>query len=333
MGIILAAMGIARLKRIVTNEKVVQKMNTAGARTSKGEHLNADWLANLLFDQREWAEDWQNNSDLVREATDEVFQKEDIGWADTNIVVTPSSSLETWFPSIGCLAMQKDGVKRGPMAFDLSAACAGAVYAVAVVNAMLLADADWQYGLVVTSEIISRNLDFSDRNAGLFGDGAAAMLFKKSTSSESDRGIICSVSGSIPEAADAAYCCGHSNRVGDESRSNFYFDGRRVHSFVVNIIEDAVNAIVAKTGIKIDDIRLIVPHQASGRIAETPAKRLGIPQDRIFINVGKYGNTSTCSVPLALYEAIQQGRVKPGDLVILVGYGSGLVWGATLLRI
>lgn len=332
MGVEIVATGIGMPDNIVTNERLAHAMNLFGARTSEGEELNAESITKkLLIKERHWAGKEDTNSSLGWIAARQVMTNAGIDWKKINMVICPSSTLEAWFSSMACNILCKAGVERGPMAFDLSAACTGFVYSLDVGNALLLAHDDWQYGLIIAPEIISRNLDLSDKNSQVWGDGAGATLLKKTD--RVNKGIILCLSGSLPQKADLTYSQGRSNRYGENwGKPNFVFDGPKVQEFVLEMLTEAIAKTAETAGIGYDEIDLIIPHQANGRIVKIPARNLHIPPEKFFINVAKYGNMSNASIPVAIHEALKQGRIKPGSKVMVVGFGGGLTWGSTLIN-
>jgi len=188
------------------------------------------------------------------------------------------------------------------------------------------------------AEVLSRLLDFSDTNADLWGDGAAAVVLKRTVGSS---GIVCSVMGSDPLSADAAYSAGHDTRRHDTPvRPNIAIKGHDIQKFVLRIIPelilktiDKANRIPGRTrDYRLEDIDLFVCHQANARIFEFPAKKLGIPIEKFYVNVDRRGNCSSTSVLLALREAVEEGRLKPGGLAIITSFGGGLTWGSMLVE-
>lgn len=220
-------------------------------------------------------------------------------------------------------------------AFDLSAACAGFVYGVSVVDAMIRSGQS-RKALLVGVDTLSRQVDWSDRaTCVLFGDGAGAVVMEAREGG--DRGVIESVlmsdgSGArhiAIEIGGTMYPYGSPEAEG--RGSCITMNGKEVYRFAVEAIGDACCRVLEKAGMSSNEVDLFVPHQANLRIIESAAKRLELNPDRVFVNVDKYGNTSAGSVPLALYEAEASGRLKPGMIVLTVGFGAGLVWGANLI--
>lgn len=332
MGIEIVGTGVGLPDTIVTNERLIHAMNLFGAHTSKGDELTAESIENkLLIHERRRASKEDTNSSLGYTAGLGAMIDAGVDWDKLDVVICPSSTLEAWFTSMACNILKRTGIERGPMAFDLSAACTGFVYSLDVVNSLLIAHRDWEYGLVIATEITSRNLDLSDSNSQVWGDGAGAVLLKKTD--RADKGIICTLSESLPQKADLTYSQGRSNRYGETwCMPNFVFDGPQVQEFVLEILKEAIPKTIAAAGLENDDIDLIIPHQANGRIVKIPARFLKIPIEKFFINVANYANMSNASIPVAIHEARQQGLIKPGSRVLLVGFGGGLTWGSALLQ-
>ena len=243
---------------------------------------------------------------------------------DAVIVATVSADMP--FPNAANQVQHKLGLRRGP-AFDLSAACAGYIYALDTAAAMI------QTGraetiLVVGADALSKLLDWTDRSTCvLFGDGAGATVVGKV---DQGYGLLGSTLGSDGSGGDLLKVAAPDDDQHGERLIRMA--GREVFKFAVRIQAEACEKVMREAGISADDIDWLVPHQANIRIIETAAKGLGIPMERVFINVEKYGNTSAASIPIALAEATAQGLFKRGDHILLVGFGAGLSWGAALVR-
>jgi len=263
----------------------------------------------------------------------------DPGTIDT--VIATSSSVDVTFPSVACRVQARLGCPPGP-AFDVQAACTGLVYAVGLADALVRAGSARRV-LVVGSEIFTRVVDWRDRGtAVLFGDAAGAVVVGPASDPGSEilavrlgadgHGADALVAGSAdpgpmpdpltPDRPAPARSLGRSVRM----------NGREVFRFSTQVIERLVRELAAAAEIPLDDLELVVPHQANSRILATAAGRLGLPLDRFVVNLDRYGNTSTASVPLALVEAALAGRCRPGAPIGLVAFGGGLTWGGILLR-
>lgn len=258
-----------------------------------------------------------------------------IGPEEVEMVVVGTVTGDSAFPSSSCLVQEQIGAVNAG-AFDVGAACAGFIYSLASV-APMLETGKIKTALVVGVDVLSKYVDYSDRSTCvLFGDGAGAVVLKAEEGT--DRGVIDTVllsdgSGARHIKMDVGGTRHPVSQGVPEGMSPYLFmAGAEVYRFAVGAMGDACERVLERTGFKASDISLFVPHQANLRIIESAAKRLELPEEKVFINVQKYGNTSGGSIPIALSEAAEQGRLKKGDLVMTVGFGAGLVWGANLIR-
>ena len=243
-----------------------------------------------------------------------------------DLVIAATSTPECIFPACASVVQGSLGAKKAA-AFDLNAACSGFIYALAIA-CQFVAAGTYENILVVGSEVYSRILDWQDRNTCiLFGDGAGAVVVQ---ASDSHSGPFSFVLGNDGSGADLIYApgpCGLS-----DGRYILSMKGQEVFKFAVNIICQATRQAVTAANLELSDIDLIIPHQANTRIIKTAARMLDFPLDKFFINIDRYGNTSAASIPIALCEAVEEGRVKDGDHLVLVGFGSGLSWAAMVIE-
>jgi 3-oxoacyl-[acyl-carrier-protein] synthase III len=241
-------------------------------------------------------------------------------------VIVATCTPEYIFPACASLVQNSLGA-RNAAAFDVNAACSGFIYALATACQFVSSGA-YNNILVVGSEVYSRILDWKNRNTCvLFGDGAGAVVLQ---ASDAPPGSLSFVLGNDGSKANSIYTpgpCGLSN-------GPYYItmNGPEVFKFAVNVICLATRQAVKAAGLEMSDIELVVPHQANIRILKSAAKALELPPEKVFINVDRYGNTSAASVPIALCEAVEEGRLKDGDHLVLVGFGGGLSWAAMVLE-
>jgi 3-oxoacyl-[acyl-carrier-protein] synthase-3 len=254
--------------------------------------------------------------------------------AHLDLIVVATVTPEYAFPATACLVQDALGAGRAA-AFDLSAGCSGFVYSLGLA-ADLMAAGNYQYALIIGSETLSRITDWTDRNTCvLFGDGAGAVVLQ---ASEAPGGILASVLGADGSGGDLliqpAGGSAHPATAGTVANRQHFakMDGRQVFRFATRIMPEASRQVLSRAGLTVEEVSLIVPHQANNRILQSAAKGLGIPEERMFSNLENYGNTSSASVPIALCEAIEQGLVNRNDLIICVGFGAGLTWAATAIR-
>jgi 3-oxoacyl-[acyl-carrier-protein] synthase-3 len=224
-------------------------------------------------------------------------------------------------------------------AFDLSAACTSGLYAIDLVRKHLLfAETESRYGLALGTEVLSRLLDFSDTNADLWGDASAAVVLERT---DGPRGIVCVETGTDALSVDAAYSVGHDTRYHEAPvKPNVLIKGHDIQKFVLRIIPELIlktiekaNKVAGRTrDYRLEDVDLFVCHQANARIFEFPAKKLGLPVGKFYVNVDRRGNCSSASVLLALREAVEDGRLKKGDLALILSFGGGLTWASALVE-
>jgi 3-oxoacyl-[acyl-carrier-protein] synthase-3 len=237
-------------------------------------------------------------------------------------------------PSTASLVQDALGASRAG-AFDLNAACSGFIYGLALGQA-LIASGMQRTVLVIGAETMSRLLDWSDRSTCvLFGDGAGAVLLR---AGDGEDGILSSVMGSDGSGGELLWIPGGGSRQpasaeSVETAQHFIrMNGKEVYRFAVSAAPRASRQAVQQAGLTLADVDLFIPHQANVRIILSAAGALGIPPERTFVNVDRYGNTSAASIPIALCEAVEEGRVRPGAHILLAGFGGGLTWGASVLR-
>jgi len=272
---------------------------------------------------------------LALKASQEAIARAGIDPMDIELVLCGTVSGDFPWPSTACYVQDQIGARHAG-AFDVSAACAGFIYAMANGAAMIEAR-HVNNVLVIGVDCLSKQVDWSDRSTCiLFGDGAGAVLL--TGEENTDRGLLETVlmsdgsgAGFISiEVGGSRYPWGAPQSEGKKSKITMA--GSETFRFAVNAMGDACLKVLEKAGMTADDVDLFVPHQANLRIIEYAAKRIGLPPEKVFVNVHKYGNTSAGSVPLALYEAEAEGKLKKGMVAMTVGFGAGLVWGANLIR-
>jgi 3-oxoacyl-[acyl-carrier-protein] synthase-3 len=287
--------------------------------------------------ERRIADDDVATSDLSVHASRLAIKNAHIDPIDIEMILVATVTPDTVFPSTACYVQQGIGAKNAS-AMDISAACAGFLYGLDLANGLIISG---QYNtiLVVGGEVFNNIVDWKDRNTCvLFGDGAGAAIVQ---ATEEPKGIIASYIGSDGDYADINLLgipAGGSRMpvtldALDNNLNKIQMNGREVFKLGVRLMPEAAQRVLRKAEISIDDIDLLIPHQANLRIIEAVGDRLGVPREKVYVNVDKYGNTSAATVIIALDEAIRQGRAKPGDLVLLVTFGAGLTWGSTLLRL
>ena len=296
---------------------------------ARGIETSDEWIADrtgIRF--RHFAAEDVGSSDLALEASRRAIEAANISCAAIDLVIVATSTPDYIFPSTAALLQDRLRIRNGGAAFDLQAVCTGFVYALATAEKFIRSGSH-RCALVVGAEVFSRILDWNDRGTCvLFGDGAGAVVL-----TASDRpGILSSAlhaDGSYSKILSVpGQICG-----GRVTGSPFLqMDGQAVFKFAVKVLGDVAVETAEMAGMRVADIDWVVPHQANIRILQATARRLGMSMDKFIVTVDKHGNTSAASVPLALDLAVRDGRIRPGNKVLLEGVGGGFTWGAVLVE-
>lgn len=261
-------------------------------------------------------------AELGAQAARNALERAGVEAADVDTVICATFTPDSFFPATAVAISQKLGMK-GSFAFDLSAACSGFVFGLTVADSLLRSGQSKKV-LLVGSEIISRSLDFTDRNTCLlFGDGAGAVLLE---ATEGDAGVL-----SCSNYTDGAFDEDLALPAWDKQQF-LSMNGKVIYKQAVQLMPSEVQNALAKTEYTVEDLDLLIPHQANIRIIEKVGARLGIDPEKVIVNVDKYGNTSSATIPIALYEAWEAGRIKEGSLVAFTALGGGLTAGAAVVR-
>jgi len=280
------------------------------------------------------AEDDQACSDLALEASVRALKDADIERDQIDLVIVATITPDMSFPSTACLLQHKLGLGK-ISSFDLEAACSGFLYALDVADGMLASNR-YNNALVVGAEKMSSILDWDDRTTCvLFGDGAGAAVLSKKGAGHELLGFQCGADGSDPKVLHkpaGGSLLPASQDTLNERKHFLKMNGREIFKSAVRVMERAVRELLEKHEISMDEVDHVIPHQANVRIVESLAQRLEISMDKFFCNLENYGNTSAASVPLALDEGRALGRFRSGQLGVLVAFGAGLTWSATLIR-
>ena len=307
----LAAIGAHVPERVVTNREIEGWVETSD-----------EWIRTRTgIRERRFAGAGENASDLAVRAAGRILADAGVEAADIDVVIVPTSTPDNVFPSTAALVAHRIGARHAA-AYDLSAACSGFVYGLAQA-AGLVEGGIARNVLVVGAEIMSRITDRTDRGTCiLFADGAAGALVTAGDP-EITTGFLGWDLGADGAGADDLVA-----PVGGHMRMN----GPEVFRFATRVMVHSTERLLDATGLGIEELDLVVAHQANSRILDHACERLGIPSDRVFSNIDRYGNTSAASVPLAMAEARDAGRLGPGDLLLLVAFGGGLTWASTIVR-
>jgi 3-oxoacyl-[acyl-carrier-protein] synthase-3 len=290
-----------------------------------------EWIRSRTgIQERRFASERETTTWIGFEAARAALTRADVLPSDLDMIIVATSTPENIYPSTASQIQNLLGATRAG-AFDLSAACSGFVYAMNMA-AQAIRSGSINKALVIGSELNSRVLDWADRTTCvLFGDGAGAVVLEGSDQPGGWRSCVLGSDGSgadllgIPTVAA-------TNLNPDHKLHKIHMDGREVFRFAVHVIADSIREAVGKAGLTMADVSLIVPHQANQRILSAAARALNVSETLFYSNVAKYGNTSAASIPIALCEAEREGRMKPNDNIVMVGFGGGLTWATAVMQ-
>jgi 3-oxoacyl-[acyl-carrier-protein] synthase-3 len=316
----IAGVGAYAPEKVISNFDLEKMMDTSDK-----------WITERTgIHRRHIAEPGTTTFELATKAARAALKAAKVEAKDLDMILVGTSSPDGPFPSVACRVQNELGAP-GAVAWDTLAACTSFMYGLSIADSFIATErADTV--LVIGAEVLSRMLNYTDRGtAVIFGDGAGAAVVK---AAPKGAGFLSWCLGSDGRGY-AQVTCGNIEKgayTAKDAQPYIEMVGPDVFKFAVDIFIRQANEVCEKAGVALDDIDLWVPHQANYRIIDAAARRIGLPIDRVAINIDEYGNTSSASIPLALDEAIRKGRVKSGDHVLLAGFGSGLTWGATLLK-
>ncbi|WP_046228060.1 beta-ketoacyl-ACP synthase III [Paenibacillus dauci] len=326
-------MSVVPIGIIGTGKYVPEKILT-NADLEKMVETNDEWIVSRTgIRERHIAAPDQATSDLAYEAAIKAIASAGITAEDLDLIVIATITPDMSFPSTACILQEKLGAKKAA-AFDLSAACSGFVYSLAAATSMLQMGM-YKNALIIGADTLSRITDYTDRNTCvLFGDGAGAVVIGEVGEGRGFKSFDLGAEGAGGELLKLPAGGSRTPASADTLEAKQHFiqmSGREVFKFAVRVMGTATEEVLRKAEISKDDIDLFIPHQANIRIIQSAMERLNLSEDRVMVNVQNYANTSAASIPLALVEAVEQGRIKEGDRVVMVGFGGGLTWGASVL--
>ncbi|MCV3738213.1 ketoacyl-ACP synthase III [Rhizobium sp. TRM96647] len=313
--------GTSLPKRVLTNRELESMVDTSD-----------EWIVQRTgIRQRYVAGEGETTASLGEAAAREALDRAGLTAADIDLIIVATSTPDNTFPATAVNIQNRLGMHHG-YAFDLQAVCSGFVYGMATADAYIRGGLARRV-LVIGAETFSRILDWTDRTTCvLFGDGAGAIVLEaqEGEGTVADRGVLTAQLRSDGAHLDKLYVDGGPSTTG--TVGHLRMEGREVFKHAVGMITDVIVAAFDATGLSIEDLDWLVPHQANRRIIDGSAKKLGIPPEKVVVTVDLHGNTSAASIPLALASAAADGRINKGDLVLLEAMGGGFTWGAVLLR-
>ncbi len=319
----ITGLGFSVPETIVTNRDIEKMVETSD-----------EWIRTRTgIVERRVADKGVGTSDLASQAAKIALKNAGVKSEELDLIISATTTPDMPLPSCACFIQQKIGATRAA-AFDLGAACAGFVYAL-VTGEQFIRNGHYKKILVIGADVISPYIDWTDRSTCiLFGDGAGAAVLTSSSSG----GILSSVLGSDGQYAELLQIsCGGSKQPAShesvDAKGHFLkMSGSEVFKLAVRGMADAVVKALSQAGVKQEEVVCFIPHQANQRIIDAVAERLEFPKEKVFVNLQKYGNTSAASCAIALCEAVEEGRIKKKDKVVLATFGSGLVWGALVIE-
>jgi len=304
-------------ERVLTNDELAGIVETSD-----------EWISSRTgIRERRIAAEHEAMSDLSLPASRIALEEAGVRGADLDVIIVATVTPDMAFPATAALLADELGAGDAA-AYDLSAGCTGFMYALAQAYGML-AGGLAERALVVGGDILSRILDWTDRSTlVLFGDGAGAVVLERVESG----GFLGFELGADGAGGKELLLPGSGSRISENGHRYLTMNGREVFKFATRVMVSSAEAVLEECGKTVEDVDVYVPHQANVRIIDHAARKLGIPEEKVVVNVDRYGNTSSGSIPLALADAAADGRLKPGKLVLMTGMGAGLTWGSALIE-
>ena len=305
--------------KVVTNDDLAKFIDTSD-----------EWIKTRTgIQERRISDNGTATSDLALIASEHALASAKIPAEQLDLIVVGTTSPDYLFPSVGCILQHRLGARKAT-AFDVSAACSGFNYALAVASSFI-ENGTYKNVLVVGADTLTKYLDWKDRGSSvLFGDGAGAVMLTPSTD---ETGLLSNWLKAEGHLGKHLIMPGGGSRDPEQRNGRFItMDGKEVFKFAVRVLEESIRESLKAAKLKVEDISLLIPHQANIRIIDHVIKKMRLPKEKVYVNLHKYGNTSAASIPLALNEALAEGRIKKGDIVVLSGFGAGLTCGANVIR-
>jgi 3-oxoacyl-[acyl-carrier-protein] synthase-3 len=312
-------------ERVLTNDDLARVVDTSG-----------EWIVSRtgIRERHVVSDERETTATMAVRAARAALRVANLAPSQLDLVIVATTMPDYPFPATACLVQDALGATRAG-AFDLSAACSGFIYGLSLASGFIRSGSA-NHALIIGSETLSRMMDWTDRNTCvLFGDGAGAVVLSASTVPS---GVLATELGSDGSGGELLIVRAGGSRAPSSyetvGRGEHFIkmNGREVFRFAATIMPKATETVVRKAGWQLADLALVIPHQANIRIIESSIKRLGLPPEKFFVNLDRYGNTSAASIPIALCEAAMQGRVHPGDKLVLVAFGGGLTWAAAAIE-
>ncbi|OPY68229.1 MAG: 3-oxoacyl-(acyl-carrier-protein) synthase 3 [Syntrophorhabdaceae bacterium PtaU1.Bin034] len=320
----IAGVGVCIPDAVLTNHELAGKIDTSD-----------EWIRTMTgIRERHIADPSQATSDLGVLAAERAMAQAGIDRAEVDLIILATMSPDVPVPATACIVQEQLGMKNTP-AFDVAAGCSGFIYAL-VIGSQFIATGLYRTVLVIGAEVLSKITNWGDRGSCIVtGDGAGAVVLR---SAEPGEGILSMCLGADGSGLRHLYTPAGGTRMpvtAENIAANMHkvkMDGQEVFRFAMRMLPEVLEQALELAKIAREDVALIIPHQANLRIIDAAARRMDLPMEKFMVNIDRYGNTSAASIPIGLHEALANGRIKKGDVVVLAGFGAGLTWGAVVMR-
>lgn len=322
---IIAGYGASVPDKILSNDDLAKMVDTTD-----------EWITTRtgIKTRRITTED-ETTATLATAAAMQALETANVGAEEIDMIIVATITPEMVFPSTAAFVQMEIGATNA-FVFDLAAACSGFVYGVSIAH-QFIQSGRLKSALIIGAETLTKITNFEDRaSCILFGDGAGAVLLQRGE--DGRRGVIYSTHCADGSKWEALNCRAYGSKYPADKKLDdpdmIYMDinGREVYQNAIRRIVETTNECLEKSGLTVDDIKMFIPHQMNARIIESSAKRLKLPEEKVFINIDKFGNTSAASIPIAIDECARTGKIERGDLILLVAFGAGLTWGANVIE-
>ena len=316
--------GVCLPEKVLTNSDLTHMIDTTD-----------EWIRERTgIKERRIAEDSQAASDLGVIAAQRALAQAGVSANEVDLIIVATATADMQFPSTACIIQERLGLKDTP-AFDVTAGCTGFIYALTIGN-QFISNGFYRTVLVIGTEVLSKVTNWTDRETCiLLADGAGAVVLQLAAPG---CGILSMKLGADGAGGKYLLLPAGGSRMPvtpeliEAKQNKLHMDGQEVFKFAMKILPEVTEQALALANLRKEDIDLIVPHQANIRIIEAAARRLDLPMEKFMVNLDRYGNTSSASIPIAMHEALENGRIKSGDVVVLTGFGAGLTWGSIVMR-
>jgi 3-oxoacyl-[acyl-carrier-protein] synthase III len=320
----IVGIGVCLPDKVLTNDEIAKMVDTSD-----------EWIQERTgIRERRIADVSQAASDLGVVAAQRALTHADVSVDEVDLIIVATATADMQFPSTACIIQEQLGLKNTP-AFDVTAGCTGFIYALTI-GSQFIANGLYRTILVVGTEVLSKVTNWTDRETCiLLADGAGAVVLRPTAA---NAGILSMKIGADGAGGKHLLLPAGGSRLPvtpeliAANLNKLHMDGQEVFKFAMKMLPEVTEQALAIANLRKEDIDLIIPHQANVRIIEAAARRMDLPMEKFMVNLDRYGNTSSASIPIAMHEAVETGRIKSGDVVVLTGFGAGLTWGSIVMR-